>query len=48
MTLARDPQTGFFIEMGLGTKWLIGWLADEKEDEEDDEDEIFVTGPCQY
>ena len=25
--------------MGLGTKWLIGWLADEEEDEEDEEDE---------
>ena len=23
MTLARDPQTGFFKEMRLGIKWMV-------------------------
>ena len=23
MTLAQDPQTGFFLEMRLGIKWMV-------------------------
>ena len=39
MTLARDPQTGFFIEMGLGMKQLVGCMAYKKTDEEDQKDD---------
>ena len=39
MTLARDPQTGFFIEMGLGMKQLVGCMADKKTDEGDQKDD---------